>query len=1016
MPFLSKQVLVLLCCSALRALIITALIALNTSIPLNASPMRPQSNQLDPDQLTNTLLPPLDTIVTQASQDFHGVDLGGKDGLLEKIGFDLAQLHAEYQAYLNAAGSPAAFESDLSMVALTHSASESYVVIDAVADQGITALADSLELLGIQNSATFGAVVSGELPILALPDLAALTTLRFARPALVETDGGVAISQADRAMGADNARSAFISDGAGVKVGVLSDSYNCLGGAANDVASGDVPPNVEVLAEEARCATGKDEGRAMVQLIADIVPGADQAFHTAFGGQAAFANGILKLANDAQADVIVDDVRYLAEPMFQDGIIAQAVDQVVAQGIPYFASAGNNARQAYESPFVDALGILPIELPVGLLHDFNPGSAVDPLQQIKIPVGATATFNLQWDQPYASATGGSGAASDLDMLLLGLGSTSPLAVAIDKNIGRDPIEILRYKNPGPGTTFNLAIVNVAGPKPTRMKYIYSGSTITIEEYGTQSGTIYGHANSQGARAVGSAFYLFTPAFDTTPPILELSSSAGPTPILYDPNDAPINQVRNKPEIVAPDGTNTTFFGTDIADPGDGSDSDTFPNFFGTSAAAPHAAAVAALLLAVKPTLPPGDLYAALESSAIDMDAAGFDYNSGYGLIQAIPALEAVTRHDVVNTQKSRPIAALPGQPVDYVIAIHNQGPNPTINVALANTAPTQLQELATVTEWNVSSNLSGDQPMTNAIWQLNNLAAGEHSVITVTGRVNPKLNVDATLVNQSVLTSVSDSQPTNNRSQASVTVRVPRVQFASAVAEGEAEGNKIFRIATDQVNPYADIQVRYTTSSTKAGTGYVPISGIVTIPRGESSVTLTMPSLDGKAAVGESILVQLDQPSGSQLGSLVTIVLATNPDSDNDGAPDDEEEEPQDPCLPDPQADPCDQEPDGLTNAEEKLHGTDPTKPDSDGDGINDGDEVGNESNPLDSCDPNPTIGGCPGGGGDEDRDGDGVNNGSDLEPDDPCVPNPDHPLCEPPPTPNTPDTTLYLPGVWSQK
>jgi hypothetical protein len=92
---------------------------------------------------------------------------------------------------------------------------------------------------------------------------------------------------------------------------------------------------------------------------------------------------------------------------------------------------------------------------------------------------------------------------------------------------------------------------------------------------------------------------------------------------------------DKPEIVAPDGTNTTFFSADIPQ-----DADTFPNFFGTSAAAPHAAAVAALLLESVPTSTPSSVYTALESTAIDMGPVGFDNDSGFGLIQADLALAA----------------------------------------------------------------------------------------------------------------------------------------------------------------------------------------------------------------------------------------------------------------------------------------------------------------------------------------------------------------------------------------
>lgn len=163
------------------------------------------------------------------------------------------------------------------------------------------------------------------------------------------TNAGDATSQADFIHEADRVRASLPTgyDGTGVKVGVLSDSYNNLGGANSDVTSGDLPAGVNVLEDFG--SGGSDEGRAMLQLIHDLAPGADLSFATAFTGENGFADNIRALAADG-ADIIVDDVIYFAEPMFQDGVVALAVDDVVTNnGVAYFSSAGNNADKSYES-------------------------------------------------------------------------------------------------------------------------------------------------------------------------------------------------------------------------------------------------------------------------------------------------------------------------------------------------------------------------------------------------------------------------------------------------------------------------------------------------------------------------------------------------------------------------------------------------------------------------------------------------------------------------------------------
>jgi hypothetical protein len=202
------------------------------------------------------------------------------------------------------------------------------------------------------------------------------------------------------------------------------------------------------------------------------------------------------------------------------------------------------------------------------------------------------------------------------------------------NIGGDAVDILVFQNTGSTTaSAQLAVELKSGTAPTQIKYVWFGS-VTFNEWTTQSATVFGHANAAGARAVGAADYRATPAFGVSPPVLESFSSRGGTTVLLDTSGAPVVEPRDKPEIVAADGVDTTFFYPGTGD----TDGTGYPNFYGTSAAAPHAAAVAALLRDLVPNASPGDVYSALLESAIDMGAQGFDSDSGAGLIQADRAL------------------------------------------------------------------------------------------------------------------------------------------------------------------------------------------------------------------------------------------------------------------------------------------------------------------------------------------------------------------------------------------
>lgn len=277
-----------------------------------------------------------------------------------------------------------ALASDPSAALHSNAAGGGDVVIDTAASGNAEVLASDLRALGARKVTVFGHMVSAIMPSKSIPSLSKLPSLQLARPAYRTTMVGDVTSQGDAAMRSDIARTAFGINGAGVQVGTLSDSYNCLGGAGARVSSGDLPPAVRVLDEFDFCSAGTDEGQAMMEIIHDVAPGSPLSFHTAFEGQASFAQGIVDLA-DAGAKVINDDVLYFAEPMFQDGPIAQAIDRVKARGVSYFSAAGNFARGSYESPFRP--GNVFVDLGIGLkeAHDFDPGPGVDICQQITKP-------------------------------------------------------------------------------------------------------------------------------------------------------------------------------------------------------------------------------------------------------------------------------------------------------------------------------------------------------------------------------------------------------------------------------------------------------------------------------------------------------------------------------------------------------------------------------------------------------------------------------------------------------
>lgn len=448
----------------------------------------------------------------------------------------------------------------------------------------------------------------------------------------------VVVSEGDKAHAADLARQRRRVSGTGVKLCALSDGVDSL--AASQTAR--ELPAVDVLPGE---AGDGDEGTAMLEILHDLAPKAELGFATAFTSDASFADNIRELRS-AGCDVIVDDVLYFNEHPFQDGPIARAVNDVTADGALFFSSAGNEGNVMdgtaanWEGDFVDS-GLAAGKF-AGAAHDFDPGPGVQIWQPISPQSSGNIPVTLFWADPLR------GAANDYDLYLFDANS-NVISFSQDVQDGNDdPYEILGTPLFG-GPGLRLAVVKFRGAdryfQLSALGSRFKNSADGLVAHVT-AGVLRGHAAAVDAFAVAAAPAAEALPFDLEPgdppnptgpfespftraQLPERFTSDGPRRMFFHPDGTPITPndfsatggtLRAKPDITAADGVNTSL--------GD------FAPFFGTSAAAPHAAAIAGLILSGNPGFTTTEVREAFNATALDLAPAGVDSRTGAGIIRA----------------------------------------------------------------------------------------------------------------------------------------------------------------------------------------------------------------------------------------------------------------------------------------------------------------------------------------------------------------------------------------------
>ncbi|EDY86521.1 conserved hypothetical protein [gamma proteobacterium HTCC5015] len=339
-------------------------------------------------------------------------------------------------------------------------------------------------------------------------------------------------------------------DGSGQTVGILSDSFARTGDVRNGGTtpaactagilegttpqnSGDLPSQIDLRSDDASSADcpnagdNIDEGAAMAELVYDIAPGANIAFHQAGPGIAGFASGIDDLCTPtsdggAGATVAVDDIIYFAQLMYQADPVSQAASNCHKSGIPYLTAAGNNANLAFHETYVDsdptdnADGNFPSDSE-GDYHQWSNGS-----NKIAVTLQNGESFRavLQWNQPALSVPDNTsnGPQIDLDLHVHdGPSSTSSiLAESIEDQLafnsasGADPFETVTIENNSGGSaTVYIGISHWAGNKDNipqdsntplefRLVFFPQGSTDLdpVADFSPDADgpTMYGHSN------------------------------------------------------------------------------------------------------------------------------------------------------------------------------------------------------------------------------------------------------------------------------------------------------------------------------------------------------------------------------------------------------------------------------------------------------------------------------------------------------------------------------------------
>jgi hypothetical protein len=456
----------------------------------------------------------------------------------------------------------------------------------------------------------------------------------LARPAASSAGGidrnGVTIMRADQFVAQTG------TSGAGAKVGVQSVGISSL---QTIQARGELPAVQVVKPSDGASSPTGDEGTALLEEVHAVAPGAGLAYC----GPGTFIEytSCLSQLIVAGATILVDDLIFPQQDLLSsDSSAVQAVGQILAKNpaVALFTAQGNYNGSYWEGNYspvaLSSLGLPPLTCPSNGAtqtdyyvseFDGDPSQLLTVTQSSRIPLAFAwadppdhnaSKFDVYWVDANDSTKSG----------CLSTASATDTQVSVGTAFAAGSYSLyIATPDASPGGKFLK--LWVGGDGLTSLSKSTTGSIVTPQAYASGAVTV-GAVN--GSDGVGNN--------------IEPFSSLGPIAVAFP--DATRLQA---PVLVAPDGINVDAAGTYFA-------GTLFPdgNFYGTSASAPNAAAVAALIRGAFPGLTASQLVSALKAGAVQLGSVTPDGTFGYGRIDAIGALGTFP----VPTMTSLPDSAL----------------------------------------------------------------------------------------------------------------------------------------------------------------------------------------------------------------------------------------------------------------------------------------------------------------------------------------------------------------------